>query len=142
MAIDREFSHVGVVTLRGVSKLKWSNGQMEMREAFYREAGATHVEYVQMPQPMTKTAALETDLVKDLVTKFGIKLPGTKEAKPAKAAKPTKEPKAAKSTKGTDAVARERTVARLAKEIADKRAGNATTDANVEDTATQPAAEA
>jgi hypothetical protein len=85
------YSHVGVATFRGKTKLRWSMGKVDARVKILEKAGYTNIKFCELPSVMTVNEAMLTTVVKDLVSAHGMLMSEpvkTKPAKPVKASKP------------------------------------------------------
>ena len=83
---DRVFTYVGISTMKNRTKLKYANGNIDLRIKSMERLGFTNIEFVKLPGPMNKEDAVKAEVVQDLVARHNFHL--TSKTKPAaKAAK-------------------------------------------------------
>jgi hypothetical protein len=87
---DKLFSHVGIATYKARTKLRWTNGNVDARLKILAKNGFTDVEFVELPNSMTKSEALLTDTVRALALKHNLQL-GTENADELETPAPTLE---------------------------------------------------
>jgi len=83
---DKRFTHVGVATYKNKTKLRYTNGNVDARVKILNKSGFTGVEFFALPEAMTKSEALRTDVVKELAQRHNLKLEVAPEAGEASSA--------------------------------------------------------
>jgi hypothetical protein len=71
---DKVYSHIGVATLKGKTKWRWSMGKVEARIKTLQKGGFEQIEFCALPMPMTKAQALSTDVASDLARRYSLEL--------------------------------------------------------------------
>lgn len=73
----KTFSHIGVATYKGKTKFRFTQGRAEARIKTMTKEGFTNIEFLELPEVMTKAQALTTAVAQELAARHGLEIPST-----------------------------------------------------------------
>lgn len=82
---DRVFTYVGIATMKNRTKLKYANGNIDLRIKSMERLGFTNIEFVKLPGPMNKEDAVNAEVVQELMLRHNFQ--AATKVKPASNAK-------------------------------------------------------
>lgn len=69
---DKLFSHIGVATYKNKTKFKWTMGKVDSRIKILEKNDFKNIEFHELPHPMTKAEALQTEVARDIAARHGL----------------------------------------------------------------------
>lgn len=69
------FTHVGAAVYKGKDKFRFTNGRADVRVKTLTKEGFENIEFVELPDLMTKEQALRTPQAAELAARRGLTLP-------------------------------------------------------------------